>query len=531
MNLNKEYFYNADKVVLLMCDYYETNQIPREMYSIKDNLALFPIANVPLIDLILTNLSDQGFTNVILAGSKIDSLLKYLKKTNFFNILNMRVFRSEGGSLGDVFRELDHLDFGFTDFLIMYANTYTNIPFDRLIRKHRKAKDNLLTFYTYYNDSNDTNAHLYASVDNKVIYYDKIVDGAVDAPEIFTALYKHKSVDVDLSCSSPTIAVVSNHAFHLFSENFDCHTLGDLTASILATGLYGYGFQLVRDGDIGTKKRSHSAVYSEIVPGSIFIADSAEESFYSREIITLLDYYKLNRDFADDPSIISHPFELNLVKGAINESHAISNSFVGECSFVNANISDCIVWDNCCVQEDYDGYIVFSNGAQVKVQHLESDGRSLSSPSPAEKGAGGQKETFFDSINNLLHARVATAKLYDNDMSDVCKQVSLLRIIWNASRQELIEAFAFFFVDMLDTNHLEDSLSKASLFFGVLASSISDRSDEELLMACIYDHLSELDRDLKVQILFNYGFLFVQEGIIDKYVVRKYNKMYKAGIL
>ena len=79
MDLTKEYLYNKEKIVLLVCNFYETSEIPTSIFGIKDNLALFPVANIPLIEYILTNLYDQNFRNVILTGKHFESVLNYIR--------------------------------------------------------------------------------------------------------------------------------------------------------------------------------------------------------------------------------------------------------------------------------------------------------------------------------------------------------------------------------------------------------------------------------------------------------------------
>lgn len=537
MDLNREYSYNAERAILLMCDYYETEHISQDMYNIKDNIALFPVANVPLIDLILCNLLSQNFYNVIIAGKQIDNLLEHLAKTQYLDIMNISVFRSTGDSLGDLFRELDFLRFEFRDLIVMYANAYTNINLSLLLKRHKEAKTNILTLYTYENKSNDNNTHVYGTVGQDVVFYQKVANEQIESADLFSALPKRKSILVDTTSSGPTIAVVSSQVFAIFAENFDYRTLGDLMVGVLASKLYDSCFQVVKDDDLLSKRHHPAGGYSE---SDLFFSEKHGERaygspFYSREIITLLDYYNFNKDVAENQSvIIKAPIDIQIIKGMINTGIVISNSFVGDCCSIDGNIQNCIIWDNCKITGDHSGRIVFSDNIMFDVCHLELDSYNSNSSEMQEESSDeeeNENQSFFSNVNSLLHEHVTTARFYDNDMVDVYKQVSLLRIVWNASQVEVIEAFGFFFVDMLDLDNLEDSLSKASVFFGIIANYITDKQDEECLMETIYNNVYEMDPELKVQILFNYGFLFVQDKIIDKSVVKKYNKMYKAGIL
>jgi NDP-sugar pyrophosphorylase family protein len=624
MDLNKEFLYNNDKIILLFCDFYETSQIPQSMFDIKDNITLFPIVNIPLIEFILTNLEQQKFRNIVLVGSKIDSLVEYISNTRFIDSLNIRILRSFGSSLGDTFREIDQLGYEFKDLIVMYANHYTNVPLNRLLKKHKQCKDNLMTIFSYPYKSNNTSVHVYATHKNNIIFYAKTTNGKMDSSEVAALSAEYKTFNIDTSASSPTIAVVSNDIFSLFTENFDYNTFGDLISGILATKLYSYKFQIVNEDDLqkssskssqvqqnqsqddsnfnnGIMKNILHNVQSEIIKqtskeiahrpkihkdedaDSTFddcIAalsetltlngktriysntpdnDVSEETFnrsyqrctdhsdlfqpkkdneykstctyYSREINTVLDYYNFNRDLLNDSTIIKVPDDIvHSILGEVEPSITVESSTVGPSSSIAASITNCIVWDNCQVQEVFSDYIVIGNDMKINVFHLESDGQEsqeLGSTQASTRNA--QSNTFFEDFSHLLCSNVATAQFYDIDITSINKEISLLRIVWNASRHELIEAFANFFVSVLNSENLEDSISRASVYFGILSKNVISKEDGELLMECMYDNLSEYDLDFKVQVLFNYGYLFVQDNIVDKSVVKKYNKMYKAG--
>ena len=86
------------------------------------------------------NLLEQRMKNVIIAGKNIDSLVEYIAKVDFLKKMNIRIFHTNGNSLGDTLRDLDDLDYGFEDILVMYANHYSNIPFPKLMKMHRSQK-------------------------------------------------------------------------------------------------------------------------------------------------------------------------------------------------------------------------------------------------------------------------------------------------------------------------------------------------------------------------------------------------------
>ena len=78
------------------------------------------------------------------------------------------------------------------------------------------------------------------------------------------------------------------------------------------------------------------------------------------------------------------------------------------------------------------------------------------------------------------------------DLNEVSKQLSLIRIVWNASSNELIEAFSMFSCEKIDFTNLDDNISKASYFFNILAIYITKLEDYEHLMDCMYYNLKGL---------------------------------------
>lgn len=544
MDLNREYLYNKEKIVLLVCDFYETSQIPRSMYEIKDNLALFPIANVPLIEYILANLADQHFKNVIVAGKNIESVMRHLKDTKFLETLCIRALKCDGHSLGDVFRTIDRLGLEFPDLIMMYANHYTNVSLNKLLKRHKRSKGAIMTLFTHNSDSNDINTHLYATKHGEVLYYEKTQSTKVSKQDIISCARSHKHIEVSTAYSSPTIAVISNGVFPLFTEHFDFETLGDFMVGILSAGVYSFKVQMVTQDDLlgkspeyqvsaefTTEYYSTDSSYSTVYTETLYCSEEPE-IHYSIEVNTLLDYYKMNNDVvARSFSIFRLPKRPDCIKGNVKKSTVVYNSIVGEKSSIEGNIRNCIVWDNCHVCDDYDGYILFTDGKMFNSFHLESDPPSEPSPEDYLGADKLKSDTFFGDFNAYLNSCIYHPKFYDLDLNDVFKQISLLRIVWNASKTEVIEAFASFFVDTVDPSNLEDSISRASVFFGVLAEFVKTTDDQSFLMECMYDCLSDTDisAGMKAQVFFNYAFLFVESGIIGKSVVKKYNKMHRAG--
>lgn len=538
MELSKEYLYERNKIVLLICDFYQTIQIPSSIFEVRDNMALFPVANVPLIEYILTNLLDQNFRNVIIAGTNIDNIVNHVKTTKFIEHMNIRIFKSSGENTGDLFRELHDLGFEFWDLVVMFANHYTNIPLAKLIKRHRKINNAMMTLFTHDAETNDIMSHVYATIDGNLCHYEKTEMEKVDSSSIMNFLPEHEEVDIATLSSGPTIAVVSNIVFSIFADNFDYATFEDLIVGILASGIYDFKFQVVTQEDLQNKCTCCVDKVNGCEDPDIFIEtcfeDAGSSSYYSKEIVTLLDYYKINDDVLKlSSSVFKMTQTPNFLKGRVDKIHCIENSVIGEKSSIEGNLKNCIVWENCHVVEDFCDYIIFTDGTMFDVFHLEvgESQRILKQQQASEASEQPKKnETFFDDITEYLISILENPNYDQVNLDDVNKQISLLRIVWNASRNELIEAFAFFFIECVDPKNLDESVLKTTTFFAILAETVSTVSEQELLMENMRWNLQEVSNvDLKAQIFFNYAYLFVESNIVEKSIVKRYSKMYKNG--
>lgn len=540
MELSKDYLYNREKIVLLVCDFYETLEIPSSIFEIKDNLALFPVANIPLIEFILTNLFDQNFKNIILTGRNIDTIIKYIRSTKFINIMNIRTLKSNGTNLGDVFREIDCFGYEMGDIAVMYANHFTNIPLAKLFKKHKRSKDATVSLFVHNRDTNSVNTHVYVTKENQIMFYEKVHNDEISSAEIELCAKKHKTVDVFTCYSAPTFAIISRPVFSIFTDNFDFANLGDLLIGILAADIYNYKFQIIPQSELeeAVKERlqieseyleiseggSYSSLYSETL-----YTTSAPEKIYSREVNTLLDYFHLNNDVLQmSSSIFRLQQQPEYLKGNTKFAKKVQNSVVGALSQVEGSLFNCVVWENCHVVEDVCNSIIFDTDKMYDLSHLESDLIIESSDLRSQEEK--RSETFFDDFSDYLTSTVTQKSVVEIDLECVFKQISLLRIVWNASKQEVIEAFAFFFIDSLDLDFLEDTISKASMFFGILNEFIQTYEDQELLLECMHLNLHEFALDVKTQIFFNYTYLLADSKILDKTIIKKYSKMHKAGL-
>lgn len=546
MEITRDFMYNKSRMVLLVCDFYETSQIPVTAYEIIDNLALFPVANLPIIEYILSNLYAQDFKHVIISGKNIDSVLKYIDGSRFKYLMNIRSFRCNGSCLGDIFRSLDELNYEINNMVVMYGNHFSNVPLKKLLKKHKKSNNNLLTVFAHENYSNDVCSNLYVNKSEKIVHFEKNVSKSVDSDEMQDLIKNHKSVTMSSHLSAPTFAVLASEVPRIFTENFDYRNLTDLMVGILAAGVFNFDFQLVTPDDFLNTQQDicqlettevTTEIYQDGDSISTFITESVYNtplqlnSTYSKEVNTLLDYFNFNLDVLQcDASLFGLASQPESLKGSISSFDNIQNSVVGSKSHVYGTLKNCIVWDNCDLTENYYDQIIFSDNSKYSLFHLNVTLADTLAQSAEGQQTQKKNETFFDDINDYLTDTLKIHKPENINLTNVFKQISLMRIVWNASRSEFLEAFAYFLAETIDENKMEESMSLASVFFGVLDEYCQTEEDQEVFMQALHDILSEYPLEVKTQIFFNYAFLLVDDGIIDKSLVKKYTKMHKNGL-
>lgn len=537
----KTFIRENKEIVLLICDFYETKQIPVEMTDVKKNLSLFPVANIPMIEYILSSFCDQNLLSVILAGKNCEEVALYVKGIEFAKKMNITSLSCEGNSLGDLMRHIDDSGFEFGSLLIIYANHYTNYPLRNVLAKHGESKDFVMTLFLHPNESNSRVSHLYGLKDGEVVFYDRCVNEKHDRRRVMDTVEAQKTVEFTANLSSPTIAAVSSAIFPLFTENFDFATLGDLVEGILAFNAYSLKIMCCRQFG------------EDLASGVECLSLKREPKFYSKEIVTLYDYFKFNEDvrggkaidlfrfkyhnsevlkgftqvesnfFFDVPGVELHEPITNTVIGhdlKFKKRHFIKDSIVGHGCYIGGNISRCIIWDDVRVQQDFMDHIVYSEGRVIHYNHLEVE---------AEEEHEIRKETsFFDDVLLYLWSVAEEKSPCGADMNDVIKQISLLRIVWNASELDLVEAFSMFLVEMVDLEDIEGSTINASAFFPILYGHTNEKEEQELLMDMLFQGFDSSPLSTKRDVIYRYGYLLVEDRLISRSTFRNYNAKLKG---
>ena len=257
----------------------------------------------------------------------------------------------------------------------MYANHYTNIPLNKILKNHRKNQPCGMTIFLHNNTSNDINTSIYTLKDRKLINYQKTNNHQFSSDNIFDKLRENKSLEIRTYFSSPTIAVIFNTVSLCFESNFDFKSIKYFLIGMLANQPVDLNVRVYFESDIKqTDKIFHfveeilTEYYDYITSKTSVITKITyevmnPENYYSIEINTLYDYFKMNADVGKNPFwIFSLQNSPDYIKGNLKDSISIENCFIGERSYIAGNLKNCIVWDNCNVDEDCEGHIFFASG-------------------------------------------------------------------------------------------------------------------------------------------------------------------------
>ncbi len=289
------------QLIILVCDFYDMKHIPNQVGQIENHFPLYPINKYPLIDYILHQLLEQNYKNVVLVGYNIKKVLEYVSSTKYPHLMNISYISSDGMGngmrswyaqhhLGQIMKSLKEFDLT-KSFLVLYANTFTNIKFSSLFKIHKKQK-NLISMFLFERESNDPERY----------YYEIKED--TNALKGYKKMRRDKMDNCDTGFSSPAIFVCRSDACLAFDQFPDCRTIlqfFDDMNSVGALDHYKFGcifendlVQILQNSNSGKKEQGN---FISTPP----ISQYQTTVFYNREMTTLLDFISLNLDFKDNP--------------------------------------------------------------------------------------------------------------------------------------------------------------------------------------------------------------------------------------
>ncbi|KRH92317.1 Translation initiation factor eif-2b epsilon subunit, partial [Pseudoloma neurophilia] len=273
---------------------------------------------------------------------------------------------------------------------------------------------------------------------------------------------------------------------------------------------------------------------------------------YGKTISSIQDYFDINQyfkyfrvnskkseDFINFSEREYRKFGSNYISTQMNtnlqiESSIFGNSEIGKNYYVKSsnilngckiqgNLQNCIIWEDVFVKKNLKECLVISNDENGIIYLDKCDEDDLSDSKSDES----DQETFFNNLIDYLQSVYDKMDEKETDMDDVLRQVSLLRISWNASNLDLIEAFGMFLCKTYNPNDLDNIIIKTSCFFPIIHGLTDDPNSQDLLMTSLNDHLKEEDIERKKKFVIRYGFIFLEDGLISRAVIKKYRNLMK----
>lgn len=566
--------------VLLVCDFYEPKKIPNEVFSVKKNITLFPISNVPLIEYIMEHFYSNNFLEVILVGSSLNSIYDYIKRTKYFRMMRINCLSNNFNSFGDIMRDIDEKDWRIDNLLIYYANTFVNFDLNYCFRKHlefkKKEKNVILTTILLDAKPCKTN-NVYACSGSEIIYYDEQTKKGNVEIDYWPLLEKYKKIDFFTCLSKSRVFIVSNEIFSIFTEYFDCKSIEDLIQSLFLLNAYNYKMFCITTNEIPlVEKKTYVKSILNIEQINLqslsftskIITKVTEESkieekesklvnlgfTYGKCITSIQDYFEINNDFRQ---LRESPFSFeNCIDFVEKEYQSIGNNYIIEgmrvygaidhsvlgnskirknssirssniCNgcVVEADIQNCILWDDVYVEKNLKECLVISNDENgiIYLDELEDEEESLS------KSDEESEYTFFTDVVNYLNLMYEKMDEEEIDVDEVLRQVNLLRISWNASYLDLVEAFGVFLAETYNPDDFETSIIKTSCLFPIIHGLTDDPNAQDLLLTSISEHLKEYDPKRRKEIVIRYGFILLEDGLITRSVIKKYRHLMKKN--
>lgn len=634
--------------VLLVCDFYEEKKIPNEVFTVKKNITLFPISNIPLIEYILEHLYKNNFLDVILVGTTSENIFEYLKRTKYYRIMRIDCFPNEYNSFGDILRDIDERDLRYENLLVYYANTFVNYDLNLLYKKHleNQKKDKKLICTTILMESKPTNInHFYVCNDKDVLYSSEHNKKGNLSVDIWSLVEKHENVYFISHLSKSRVFLITNEMFSLFSEYFDCKTLEDVINELYLLNPYDYKIHYIKNEDMpilsettknqaknnipidklslqtysftskiissfnqsfssfrrsnsknqpqnifsnevftakqskivtqNAEKQTYISAYESYATAHESYASShqsfvstrqtiesptSEENFlnfttpYSKSIKSIQDYFEINDDFKKlrkSPKLFEKFINIkekeyitkgnNYVaegvsfKGSLDQSilghseisqksSVISSNVCNGCR-ISANLQNCILWDDVDVKKNLKECLVISNNEDgiIYLNNLDEEDESETNSEDSSEN------TFFNDTIDYLTNCFEEMDNCDIDIEDVLKNVNLLRISWNASNLDLVEAFGVFLCRTYAEDSSENTIIKTSCFFPIINGLTDEPNAQDLLLTSLIEHFDVGDIQKKKEFLIRYWFLFLEGGIITKSVLKKYKNLMKMN--
>ncbi|OQS55527.1 hypothetical protein EHP00_569 [Ecytonucleospora hepatopenaei] len=570
---SREFAYK-ENLVFLVCDFYFDKYIPESIYEVTDNIALFPVNNYPLIDYILQNLLEQNFTNIVLVGNEIATVIKHVMKGKFDLVMNISYlsndvlfkrdtnYRYNLENFGQFFRQL--LAFNIqNNFLVMPANTFTtfNLEYMRLMLLKNNATS---VFYIFDTETNDPEFFKYDFSETGRIF------GIVQNK-------KKKTGDI-IKYNSPAFIYTTPVLCNLFNEFQDACDIIQLFEDLKSTFSFGkFAFFCITEellinqnilnldrskclwGTLQEKSlsdfQSNSCFENSIIVNEtstiqaysqnngnydteytyesnmIFIQE--KNIYYNKEITTLYDYINICKDLLKYTDVllsntrlkkfteqfkINHMQEMEEIRGKLKKIAATEN-------FVVYNEASNVFLEIKSTGEVFDCYTL-----DLKLFN-EEDSKEIDV----------NQDSFFEECIFYLKK---CFKRNETNLEKVYKNITLFKISSNTTTEEVLEALASFFVEIIteeleiqkinkgvnnptyNLEIIETLICNAATYFYLIANEIQDNEAMHVYFMDYFTDIieDEIQGEIKFKIFYAYCYLLKSCKIIHKKVLKGYIK-------
>ncbi|OZJ02026.1 hypothetical protein BZG36_05388, partial [Bifiguratus adelaidae] len=446
---------------------------------------LMPVCNVPVIEYTLELLAVADIKEVsVICKSQADAVREYISKSRWnrrnapFSIEVVEA--SEARSVGDAIREADGRQIISGDFILLNADTVSNIDLRPILEEHRnrKSSDRNTIMTMIFKEASathparsksDSSVFFLDAQSNQCLHYEQLQyfpkTTKIDInPEIFT---KHPEVQFRNDLIDTYIDICTVEVLALFQENFDYQHIrrdfvhGILTSDIFNKTIYahithdGYADR-VRNGQLydSISRDILSRWTFPLVPETMSIDDDRYE--YLRGSV-----YK-GQDVVLARSTYTGP-QTQLGNGtAIGDNTIVTNSVIGRRCFIGKNvvIEGAYIWDD----------VVINDGCRIS-HSLLANGQpatsvfSTDSEQDMEMTDEERKERLGEASNGYLWKLVNDEDDEDYD-----------------PRNDFISNLAFKSVDLPEYSEDEESSSASEV-----GSELSESEDELDIDAAIDD--------------------------------------------
>nr|XP_039264964.1 translation initiation factor eIF-2B subunit epsilon-like [Styela clava] len=320
-------------------------------------LALFPLANKPLLDYTLDFLSSNGVQQIYVYCCHCSGLIKDYIANSKWGAKSSQcrvtpIVSSDFTSLGDVLRDIDQKSLFETDFLLVAGDLISNMSLQQALTEHRdrRTKDKNKPLMTLIlrscpptHEMRSADDDIVVALDShtqQVLYYQKI--GLTRKPKFefpLKTLLQNTCSNFEFryDLSDAGVAVCSPQVPQLFTDNFDYQTKEDFIKGILINEEF-LGNQI----HIHTIKRDFAARIS-----TLHMYDTISKAVTSRWIYP----YVPDNDFESGENSVSgkNKKDTTLASSPKLYHHLRRNVYIGSIKSLGKDSS---IEDNCVIGHD-----------------------------------------------------------------------------------------------------------------------------------------------------------------------------------